>query len=214
MTVLVKLHAGWKAPDNVIKLRLLECFLGNYCSLFFVQTPLQLSKTLSNAWKQFFLKITCILSETLSKIQLSFSEMLCSMQESNLCEIAKCEIILIYLGSYIFILGLLSCYIFDWKINNDYFFINSSFSWSVWVLHNYYIVCIGVSTPLQKHHLLFLVKPALNLQTVQAPPFRQSPYILVFHDPPPPSSKNQIFQWTPKILKSFILNTILSFKSN
>ena len=134
--------------------------------------------------KIIFLKITCILSETLSKIQFSFSEMLCSMQESSLCEIAKCKIILIYLGSYIFISGLLSCYIFDWKINNDYFFINSSFSWSVWVLHNYYIVCIGVSTPLQKHHPLFLVKPALNLQTVQAPPpFRQSPYILVFHAP-------------------------------
>ena len=184
MTVLVKLHAGWKAHDNVIKLKLLECFLGNYRSLFFVQTPLQLSKTLFKCMKIIFLKITCILSETLSKIQFLFSEMLCSMQESSLCEIAKCKIILIYLSSYIFISGLLSCYIFDWKINNDYFFINSSFSWSVWVLNNYYIVCIGVSTPLQKHHPLFLVKPALNLRTVQ-PPFRQSPYILVFHAPPP-----------------------------
>ena len=59
------------------------------------------------------------------------------------------------------------------------------------------IVCIGVSTPLQKHHLLFLAKP---------------PSILVFCDPP--SLKSQIFQWTPKILKFFILNTILSLKSN
>ena len=59
------------------------------------------------------------------------------------------------------------------------------------------IVCIGVSTHLQKHHLLFLAK---------------RPSILVFCDPP--SLKSQIFQWTPKILKFFILNTILSFKSN
>ena len=37
-----------------------------------------------------------------------------------------------------------------------------------------------------------LDKAPLNLQTVQAPLFRQSPYILVFRGPPPP--KTQIFQ--------------------
>ena len=52
----------------------------------------------------------------------------------------------------------------------------------------------------------------LNLQTVQAPPFCGNPlYILVR---PPSHSKTQIFLWTPKILKLFILHSILSFKSN
>ena len=76
------------------------------------------------------------------------------------------------------------------------------------------IVCIGVSTPPSKILLpSFLPSPPLNLQTVQAPLFRQSPpYILVFRAHPPP--KNQIFQLTPKTLKLFILNPILSFKSN
>ena len=71
-------------------------------------------------------------------------------------------------------------------------------------------MCIGVSTPPQKYHTLFLTKPPLNLQTLQAPFFR--------HPPPPPlyigflwtPSENLIFQWTPKILKSFILNSILN----
>ena len=55
-----------------------------------------------------------------------------------------------------------------------------------------FIVCIGVSTPPQKHHPLFLVKP---------PPFQAIPSSkLVFHE-----SSN---------LKVFILNTILFFKSN
>ena len=34
-----------------------------------------------------------------------------------------------------------------------------------------FIVGIGVSTPPQKHDLLFLAKPPLNQQTVQGPPF-------------------------------------------
>ena len=56
----------------------------------------------------------------------------------------------------------------------------------------------------------FLPSPPVNQQTVEAPPFLgNSPHILVFGDPP---SKSQIFQWTPKVLKFFILNTILSFK--
>ena len=69
----------------------------------------------------------------------------------------------------------------------------------------------GINPP-QKHHPLFLAKPPLNQQTVQAPPplLGNPPYILAFHDPP----KSQIFQWIPKTLKFFILNTILSFKSN
>ena len=69
------------------------------------------------------------------------------------------------------------------------------------------IVCIGVSTLPQKHRPFFLAK-----QTVQAPfSGNNSPSILVFCDPSPNS---QIFQWIQKILKFFILNTILCFKSN
>ena len=45
------------------------------------------------------------------------------------------------------------------------------------------------------------------------PPFLGNPpYILVFCEPP--TLKNQIFQWTPNILKFFILNSIPFFKSN
>ena len=72
--------------------------------------------------------------------------------------------------------------------------------WTLWTLMyvlcnkaSGFIVCIGVSTPLQKHHPLFFAKPnpLLNLQTVQAPLFRQfPPYKLVFREPPP---KNGIF---------------------
>ena len=40
-----------------------------------------------------------------------------------------------------------------------------------------------------------------------SPPFKAiPPYILVFHEPPPPP-KNQSFQWTPIIFKFFILIT-------
>ena len=57
---------------------------------------------------------------------------------------------------------------------------------------------------------LFLAKPLSNLQTVQAPFFRQSPHsISIFCERPP---KSQVFQWEPKLLKFFILNPILSFK--
>ena len=62
----------------------------------------------------------------------------------------------------------------------------------------------------QKHHPLFLAKPPLNQKTVQAPFLSNPPYILFFQDPLP--TKSRIFQWTPEILKFFILNTILSLK--
>ena len=43
----------------------------------------------------------------------------------------------------------------------------------------------GINLPPQKHHPLFLAKPPpLNQQTVQAPFFGNSPYILVFHPRP------------------------------
>ena len=45
------------------------------------------------------------------------------------------------------------------------------------------IVCIDVSTPLKNTTPYFLHSPLLYLQTVQAPLFKQSPYILVFHEP-------------------------------
>ena len=50
----------------------------------------------------------------------------------------------------------------------------------------------------------------LNLQTVQAPLFRQPPSIFVFCEPLSP--KSQIFQWTTKILK-FKSNKNLSYNS-
>ena len=76
------------------------------------------------------------------------------------------------------------------------------------------IVCIGVSNP-QKHPSFFFAKPPLkssNCPKPASPPFFWlfPPYKLVFCEPP----KNRIFQWTSIILRFFILNTILSFKSN
>ena len=63
----------------------------------------------------------------------------------------------------------------------------------------------GVTAP------LFLAKPLLNLQTVQAHLFRQSPYVFIFHESP---LKIRFFSETKKKLKFFIFNPILSFKSN
>ena len=57
----------------------------------------------------------------------------------------------------------------------------------------------------------FLPSLPLNLQTVQAPLFRLS-HIFWFFVTLPPMPKNWIFQGTPKILKSFILNPITSVK--
>ena len=60
------------------------------------------------------------------------------------------------------------------------------------------------------NHSMFLPSP-LNLQTVQAPLFKQFPYILFFCTLLP--LKTWIFLWTPKRLKFFVLHAILSFKS-
>ena len=86
--------------------------------------------------------------------------------------------------------------------------------WSMKSLWNI-IVCIGwYQSPFKPP--LFLANPPpptpLNLQTVQSPPFKAIPPIYWFFEKTPP--KNHIFLWTPKILKFFILHTILSFKSN
>ena len=54
------------------------------------------------------------------------------------------------------------------------------------------ILNMCASTPLKNTAVLFLTKPPVNQQTVEAPPFLgNSPHILVFGDPP---SKSQIFQ--------------------
>ena len=59
-------------------------------------------------------------------------------------------------------------------------------------------------TPPQKNTTLsFLPYPLLNLQIVRAPAFRRSPLYNAFLAIPPP--RNLIFQWTPTILKFFIL---------
>ena len=58
------------------------------------------------------------------------------------------------------------------------------------------IECIGVSIPLKNTTSLFLAKAFLNLQTVQAPFFRQSPLYRFFVNSPTPSppKRKQIFQ--------------------
>ena len=67
--------------------------------------------------------------------------------------------------------------------------------------------------PLKNTTFLFLAKDPLKLADCLSPPLsRQSPLYIGFSWPTP--SKSQIFQWTPNLLKFFILNTILSFKSN
>ena len=85
------------------------------------------------------------------------------------------------------------------------------------------IMCTGASTPLPplKNTIpSFLPSPHLPPPPLKStncpspPPFLEiAPSILVFREPHP-SSKSRIFQWTLKILKFFILITILSFKSN
>ena len=57
--------------------------------------------------------------------------------------------------------------------------------------------------------------PPLNLQTVKAAPFLGNPPLYWFFvNPSPPPPKSRIFQWNQIILRFFILNCILSFKSN
>ena len=75
------------------------------------------------------------------------------------------------------------------------------------------MVRIGVSNPSQKYPPLFLAKPPLKSWNCPKPPlFRKSSPLNWFFVNPLPKSWD--FQWTPKILKFFILTTILSFKSN
>ena len=85
------------------------------------------------------------------------------------------------------------------------------------VCNPWIIACIALSTPLKNTSSLLSchATPPLTLQIAQALPFfRQSPTIYWFFVNPLPHSKIQIFPWTPKILKFFILQLILSFKSN
>ena len=81
------------------------------------------------------------------------------------------------------------------------------------------IVCIrGLKAPSQKHNSFFfsfLPSPLLNLQTIKAHLFSRftpSPQKICFNMHLSP--KNWIFQWTPMILRTFIINPIPSFKSN
>ena len=78
----------------------------------------------------------------------------------------------------------------------------------------FYIVCIEVSIPSQKLPPPPLSCQAPHLKSINCPSplFTQSPPLYWFFVNPSP--KSRIFQWTLKILKVFILNTILSFKSN
>ena len=102
-----------------------------------------------------------------------------------------------------------------WVLNFLHYFFNVNKAFYSILSRNIFqivILCIGVSTPIQKHPPppFLPSSPPLNLQTVQAP-FLSSlssiGFLWTFH-------KSGIFQWTPKISKFFILSTILSFKSN
>ena len=67
----------------------------------------------------------------------------------------------------------------------------------------------GIKPPQKHHPLLSCQAPSLKTANCPSPPFLgNSPFYIGFLWSPP---KSQIFQWTPKILKFFILNTILSF---
>ena len=67
---------------------------------------------------------------------------------------------------------------------------------------------LGIN-PRQKHHPLFFAKSLLKSENCPSPLFRQSLTIYWFFVNPP---KNRIFQWTPIILKLFILNPIYLLK--
>ena len=74
-------------------------------------------------------------------------------------------------------------------------------------------MCIGGITPppkKKKHHPI-LPSPPLKSANCPSPFTDNPPSVVVLHEPPP---KSWIFQWTFKILKFFIPNSILSFKSN
>ena len=66
-------------------------------------------------------------------------------------------------------------------------------------------------TPPQKHHPPLSCQASLKWTNCPSPLplFRHPPSILVFREIPP---KSRIFQWNPKILKFFILNTIYLLK--
>ena len=78
----------------------------------------------------------------------------------------------------------------------------------------YITVCIGVSLPPTP---TFSCQAPSKIWKLSKPHFSGNLlYILVFREPPSPppphpTRKTQIFQWTPKILKFFILHPILSF---
>ena len=82
--------------------------------------------------------------------------------------------------------------------------------WNPWI-----IVCIALSNPLKTPPPLSCqATPPLDLQIAQAFPFLGNPLLYIGFSWTPPPSKIQIFPWTPKILKFFILHLILFFKSN
>ena len=72
------------------------------------------------------------------------------------------------------------------------------------------IVWIGVSTPTQNTTPFFLAKPLFK--SVNSPSLHFIVFLWML--PHPTLLKSRIFQWTSKIFKFFILDIILSFKSN
>ena len=87
------------------------------------------------------------------------------------------------------------------------------FPWYVTITHS---VHQDINQPSKTPLLLSCQAPLLKtaLSKPRPPPLFQAipPFLLAFRELPP--SKSRIFQWTPKILKCFILNPVLSFKSH
>ena len=77
---------------------------------------------------------------------------------------------------------------------------------------DYHSVHWGINSPLKNTTPLILAKlTRFKSANCSSPLSKQSPLYIGFSWTFP---KGGIFQWTPKISKFFILNTILSFKSN
>ena len=79
----------------------------------------------------------------------------------------------------------------------------------------YSIVCIYHPPRSKTPPPFFLPSPLLKSANCSSTPFLGNPPLYVgFSWTPFPLPKSHIFQWTAKMFKFFILNTILSFKSN
>ena len=116
-------------------------------------------------------------------------------------------------SSSLFLCFIVSCSLFHaYSDENVYLIIahTNSFRFLSTVMEKI-IVCIGVSSsPLKNTTPSFLPSP-LYIGKLSKPLVLGNSPLYWFLWPP---LKSRIFQWAPKTLKFFILNTILSYKSN